>query len=143
MLFHLSTVFCEKSRGGGAVQIRDIVGFEPPFSANTALKMRVIRQDCPHFVLCLDEKLLAQNCKARDFCARQGRERGNPCRIPSFDNAVSHEKIRSGGYKSLIRTAFRDRYYNSFRRDCFRLRRPRSILTRRRRRGKFCRSSYT
>ena len=39
----------------------EYVGFEPPFSAITALKVGVIRQDYPNFVLCHDEKLLAQN----------------------------------------------------------------------------------
>ena len=40
--------------------------------------MRAIRQDCPHFVLCLDEKLLAQNCAAprgKGYCAAAARER--------------------------------------------------------------------
>ena len=80
-----------------AAQIREYVGFEPLFSAITALKDEAIRQDCLIFVLCTDEKLLAQNCEAPQserFLRKTRQRTRESCRIPSFDNAVLHEKIR-------------------------------------------------
>jgi len=40
-----------------AMQIREYIGFEPPFSAITLLKTEVIRWDYLCFVLCTDEKI--------------------------------------------------------------------------------------
>ena len=53
-----------KKLGMNAGSGQENIGFEVVFSAYTASKSAVIRQDYGTFVLCLNEKTYFQNCSA-------------------------------------------------------------------------------